>query len=215
MKRRTIFVFTMIATAVVLTGLASLVHLGWPTAVAILTFEIGCYVAFIVYFHDGFLGRILLFGISAGVVELLADKWLVEVTKSLVYAPNEPFLVRSPVYMPFAWASVIFGVGYVGWWIAQRLPLIPASLLAAGYGAINIPLYEQAAKGADWWLYRGAPALFATPYYIVAGEFLIVLPLPFLIGRLAEKSWKWAVALGAVEGLWIWAAYAVAWSLFR
>lgn len=45
-------------------------------------------------------------------------------------------------------------------------------------GAINIPLYEQWAKGVNWWFYRNTAMLGGTPWYIIDGEFLIALSLP-------------------------------------
>ncbi|GAB3257315.1 hypothetical protein GCM10027347_19690 [Larkinella harenae] len=53
---------------------------------------------------DSFLRKLLVLGLIAGIGELLADWWLVDTTGTLVYPNKESMLIRSPFYMPFAWA---------------------------------------------------------------------------------------------------------------
>ncbi len=55
----------------------------------------------------------MIVAIVAGWVELLADWWLVSKTGTLVYYPGGPFILRSPLYMPFAWGIVLIQTAYV------------------------------------------------------------------------------------------------------
>jgi hypothetical protein len=189
---------------------SSLVGWGWPTA-TIISFAMPLIYSWYVWRnHESLLGRILLFGFAAGWTELLADRWLVEVTATLVYLPGGPFVVRSPLYMPFAWAIVTTQLSYFGWWMAKRWGLPIASFLIALFGAVNIPLYEQWAKNADWWYYRATPMLGNTPLYIIGGEFLIALSLPAAIALIEKRHWSVSIAAGIFQGLWIWGSYFIA-----
>jgi hypothetical protein len=99
--------------------------------------------------------------------------------------------------------------------LSQRWSLPLASLGIGLIGALTIPLYEEWAKGAGWWFYRNTRMLSNAPWYIIGGEFLIVLTLPLMI-RAAEKARPgWSIALGVLQGLWIWVAYALAFALLR
>lgn len=193
---------------------SSLVGWGWPTA-AIITFGMSlAYFCYILRRRDFLLGRILLFGLAAGWTELLADRWLVETTGTLYYLPGGPFVLSSPLYMPLAWMVVLTQLGYIGWWMAKRWGVSTASLLIAIFGAVNIPLYEQWAKNADWWYYRNTPMLGNTPWYIIGGEFLIALSLPAVISLVEKKHWSVSSCAGIGQGLWIWVSYELAYWLF-
>jgi hypothetical protein len=116
--------------------------------------------------------------------------------------------------MPLAWAEVLLPLSFLGYWLSQRVTWPVASLLIALFGAAYIPSYEQFAFGANWWYYQHAPMLGHAPLYIIAGEFLIVLPLTFAALRLEGAKVQWVVVVGALEGLWIWLAYAGAFAAF-
>lgn len=188
----------------------SLVGWGWQTAAIITAAVSGSYVAFAWCRRDLFLARILFFSLAVGWMELLADWWLVDAIGTLVYNPNGPFVWRSPLYMPFAWMVVTTQLGYIGWLLGRRFGNITASLLIGVIGAVNIPLYEQWARGAGWWQYRNASMLGNTPLYIIGGEFLIALTLPALLSLVEKSSWRVGMAAGALQGLWIWGAYRIA-----
>ena len=189
---------------------SSLVGWGWLTA-AIITFGVaGLYVNFAWRHRDGFMARILLFSLAAGWTELLADRWLVAVTGTLVYLPGGPFVWRSPLYMPFAWMVVTTQLGYLGWWLSKRFGILSASVLIGVIGAINIPLYEQWARNANWWYYRNTSMIGNTPWYIICGEFLIALTLPVAMSLVEKGRWRMSLVAGLVQGLWIWGAYALA-----
>jgi hypothetical protein len=192
---------------------SSLVAWGWPTA-AIITFAISLVYSWYVWrSHDFLLGRILLFGLATGWTELLADRWLVETTGTLLYLPGGPIVLNSPLYMPFAWMIVVTQLGYFGWWMAKRWGVVSASLLIALFGAVNIPLYEQWAKNAGWWYYRNTTMLGNTPWYIIGGEFLIALSLPAAILFLEKRHWGFSICAGICQGLWIWGSYIIAFRL--
>lgn len=210
---RSRFVLITLLLAVCWNFASSLAGLGWVAAYLITFCEIGLYVWFIWRHRDPLLGRMLLFALAAGWTELLADRWLVEATATLVYLPGGPFVVRSPLYMPFAWTVVLTQLGYLGWWLGKRYGLPVGSLLVALFGAVNIPLYEQWAKGAGWWYYRNSPMLGNTPWYIIAGEFFIVLALPKVIALVEERHWSVSIAAGIGLGLWIWGAYGAAFAV--
>ncbi len=208
------FVLGTLALALIWNSTSSLLGWGWITA-TVISFLIPLLMLGYAYFKgDSLLPKLLLFGIVGGLVELLADRYLVLTTKTLVYVPGGPFWLSSPLYMPFAWCVVLTQLAYIGWRFRQRFGLVWAMLLSALLGAVNIPLYEQWALGAQWWYYRNTPMLGATPWYIIAGEFLIVGALPWLLGKVQKSSFGWAAALGVVEGFWIWVCYALAFQAF-
>jgi hypothetical protein len=192
---------------------SSLVGWGWPTATVISFAMPSIYLWYVWRRKKFLLGRILLFGLATGWTELLADRWLVETTGTLLYLPGGPFVGNSPLYMPFAWMIVVTQLGYFGWWMAKRWGVVAASLLIALFGAINIPLYEQWAKNAGWWYYRATPMLGNTPWYIIGGEFLIALSLPAAILFLEKRHWSVSICAGICQGLWIWGSYVLAFRL--
>jgi len=192
---------------------SSLVGWGWPTATVIAVIMTSSYTWYVWWHHEALLGRILLFGLATGWTELLADRWLVDVTTTLVYLPGGPFVVRSPLYMPFAWMIVTTQLGYISWWMGKRWGIPAASLLIALFGAVNIPLYEQWAKNAEWWYYRATPMLGNTPWYIIGGEFLIALSLPATIALFEKRHWSVSIGAGICQGLWIWVSYFIAFRL--
>ena len=216
MKREDRFVFLSVFLMLLLNLPASYWGLGWQSA----AFNTGlvCLV-FAVYIVRKRSARLLgwaMLGVAAGFTELMADWWLVNKTQSLVYAPGEPFIVASPIYMPFAWALIILQTGVIAQWLKRRLPAGLAMIIAGLFGGLNIPLYEHLAHDANWWIYRDTPMLFNAPYYIILGEFLLVLPLVWMAGVLERRRRQQVttgLALGVLEGLIIWAAYWIAWQL--
>lgn len=204
------FVFFTLLFALGWNFTSSLVGWGWPTATIISFGLVSAFTWYVWRRHEYVLGRILLFGLTTGWTELLADRWLVETTGTLLYLPGGPFVVSSPLYMPFAWTVVVTQLGYFGWWMGKRWGLPAASLLIALFGAVNIPLYEQWAKNANWWYYRNTPMLGNTPWYIIAGEFLIALSLPVAIALVEKKHWSLSICAGVVQGLWVGVSYGLA-----
>lgn len=189
----------------------SFFHTGWVTALILSFLVLIVDFIYIIKKDDEFLGKLIIFGLAAGATELLADAWLVEQTKTLFYEAGEPLLVDSPIYMPIAWAVVLVQIGYIGYWIAQRKGLFAGTLSAGVIGGVIIPIYESCAKGAGWWYYNDPQHMFwNAPYYIILGEFILALALPSLFMQVRKRQFYWAVPLGVVMGLWIWAAYFIA-----
>ena len=84
-----------------------------------------------------------------------------------------------------------------------------AILITGLLGAATIPLYEWWAKGAMWWYYKDTRMIGGVPIYIIFGEFFLASGLILLIDSL-EKRPLWMIPLlGVVQGLWIWACYAI------
>ncbi len=163
--------------------------------------------------NDIFLKKLLVFGIAAGITELLADCWLVQSTGTLIYANNEPMVACSPLYMPFAWAVLLIQIGYLGWLISRKEKMWVSIVLTTFLGFAVIPLFEHWAKGAGWWYYVNTKMVLNTPYYIILAEGLICSVLPFFFKNIHKKDYKWQLPLGIIEGLWIWAAYFIAFKL--
>lgn len=180
----------------------------WSTA-----FTLTVMVGWTAWRRDPVLARWLLLGLVGGWVELLTDAWLVRSTHTLFYPENEPMVLDSPLYMPFAWTLVLAQLGIVGRWLAQRMSLVKASVATALLGGSMIPLYEHLADGAGYWWYADTPMVMDAPYYIIVSEFLLALPLVWL-GTVAEaRRWRFSAVLGLVAGLWMTPSVWIAWQL--
>lgn len=82
--RPTRFVLLTLLFALAWNFTSSLVGWGWPTA-AVISFALtSVYVWYVWRYNESLLGRILLFGLATGWTELLADRWLVDTTATLV-----------------------------------------------------------------------------------------------------------------------------------
>src|SRR5690349_13245401 len=117
-------------------------------------------------------GRLMLLGLVAGILELFTDAAGHQFARSLFYSQGQPLLWDSPFYMPFSWMIVLTQLGYLAWRLAGLLPggRLPwrAVLLAGLAGAVNVPFYEEAAYHAGWWRY--APTVLHlghTPAYVL------------------------------------------------
>jgi hypothetical protein len=155
-----------------------------------------------------------LFGLCAGVVELLADHWLVMELRVLVYDPGGPFVLASPAYMPLAWGGMLEAGVVAGLLLRRRVGLgLACALVGVGMG-LYLPLYEHLAYACGWWWYRDTAMFLGTvPWFIALGEVLVGAPLPWLGARLAQLRPGAAAGLGAAVGAWIGLAYAAAWVL--
>ncbi|MCC5939915.1 MAG: hypothetical protein JJU37_00085 [Balneolaceae bacterium] len=207
------FIFGTIILTLTIAALSSYTEAGWFSAFSL---AIGMYLViatFAFWKKDTFLYRLLLFGLIAGIVELLADCWLVQSTGTLIYPVNEPMIACSPLYMPFAWAVVLIQVGYLGWLISGHKPLWFSMLATMCLGLLFIPLFEHWAFGAGWWYYEGTPMIFNTPYYIIMAEGLICMVLPLFFTLQSHKKYILAAGFGLIQGLWIWVAYYIAYNI--
>jgi hypothetical protein len=111
--------------------------------------------------------------------------------------------------MPFTWALVFVTTGAIALHLWQRVGPAKATVAMAVISGLYIPGFEAIAAKADWWFYRDVRMLFGlAPIFVVLGEALLALPLPWMASRMANGGDRTAAALGAVEGLVIWATTA-------
>ncbi|HEY3593199.1 MAG TPA: hypothetical protein VGL13_04975 [Polyangiaceae bacterium] len=179
----------------------------WRTGVALNLFDNVLLVGFAVATRDRFMGRLLLFGLAVGLMELPADAWLVDATRTLDYSiGGGPMIWRSPIWMPLAWEVVAVQFGYIGLRLWERFEGAGLTMVAL-LGAINIPFYEEMARRIHWWQYRGCRMLSFTPWYIIVGEFGIALGLACLARGLRRGNGARALLAGAAGGVWIFLCY--------
>jgi len=185
----------------------------WKTGLALNLLDNALLLAFVVYRADGFLGRLMLFGVVVGFVELFADAWLVIHTRTLDYSiGGGPMLWKSPVWMPFAWEVVVVQFGCLGLWLRDRFNVVGLVMIGI-LGAINIPYYEEMAKRIHWWQYSGCRMISNTPYYIILGELGIAVAMALLARPVRRGSAKTAMLMGVAGGVAIFLAYAVAFAI--
>ena len=155
----------------------------------------------------------MLFGLVTGLVELVADAWLVDFTRTLDYSVGGgPMLWRSPAWIPLAWEVVAVQFGYLGLLLRERFGgwgLLWIGLL----GAVNIPYYEEMARRIHWWQYSGCRMISGTPYYIIVGELLIAVAFALLVRSFRTGDVVKAAVSGVVGGAAIFVSYAVAFGL--
>ncbi len=204
----------VIATIVINVAAVSLLALApwsdWRTGAALNLIDNCLLIGFALVTRDTLLGRFVFFGIVVGFAELPADAWLVDYTRTLNYSiGGGPMIWRSPLWMPLAWEVVAVQFGYIGlrlWERFGKLGLLMIGLL----GAINIPFYEEMARRIHWWQYSGCRMISFTPWYIILGEFGIVLAFALLARTLRHSWWGVAIVSGVVGGLSIFVCYAIA-----
>ena len=204
----------VLATVVINIVVVSLLVLApwsdWRTGLALNLLDNALLIGFSIRYRDKLMPKFILFGLMVGLAELPADAWLVSWTHTLDYSiGGGPMIWKSPVWMPLAWEVVAVQFGYIGLRLSEKFA--GRGLLLAGIlGAINIPFYEEMAKKIHWWQYDRCRMLLHTPYYIILGEFGIVLVLAILARTLRRGSFPVAFFAGIVGGLLIFACYAVA-----
>ena len=182
----------------------------WRTGVALNIVDNCLLVGFVLVKRDALLARFLVFGLVVGFVELAADAWLVDYTRTLDYSiGGGPVIWRSPVWMPLAWEVVAVQFGYIGLRLWERFGKL-GLLMIALLGAINIPFYEEMARRIHWWQYSGCRMISFTPCYIILGEFGTVLVFALLVRTLRRSSARTAIFAGVGAGIAIFACYAVA-----
>jgi hypothetical protein len=209
-RARLAVVLTTVAISVGGVVLFSLVPWSdWRTGLLLNLVENAILVAFIIRYRDRLIPHLMLFGFAVGLAELPADAWLVQATGTLDYSiGGGPTIWRSPAWMPLAWEMVAVQFGYLGmrlheWRKGWGL------LLAGAIGAVNIPFYEEMALRTHWWRYADCRMLLHTPYYIIVGEFLIVVAIGYLARWTRSGRWSHSLVAGVLAGLAILLCYAV------
>ncbi len=212
-RRRLVVVLATIGINIIAVAALTLVPWSdWRTGLALNLFDNLLLGAFAWRYRDGFIARLLAFGLVVGLVELAADAWLVDYTRTLDYAVGGgPQLGRSPIWMPLAWQIVAVQFGYVGVrlyeWLGWRELALNGLL-----GAVNIPYYEEMAKRIHWWQYTAGRMISNTPYYIILGEFGIAVALGALAFRVKRGGLNQALVAGVLGGLAIFVAYVAAYA---
>lgn len=208
LNKTAVFIIATISLTLAITLLSA--HFAWGY-ISAFWLAIGMYAAiaaFAFVAQDALLKKLLVFGLVAGLGELLSDAWLVNGIGSLVYPATEAKIWASPNYMPFAWAVVLIQVGYVSWLFVQRFSFIPATGLAFILGASFIPVFESSAKAAGWWYYQPtSPMIFNAPIYIIVAEGIITSVLPLVYQQISQRRMGFAAIAGGIHGLWIFASY--------
>ncbi len=212
-RRDWLFIASANAIAIAIALVSAKYQLGWAGATASVAIELTLLGVFCARHPEPLFARLLVFGIVVGFTELLNDTWLID-QGILVYAPGGPEVLKTPLYMPFCWALIFVTNGTVGIWLLQKLGGWKAAIALAVMSGLYIPLFEAVAAKALWWHYEKVPMLFGlAPTFVVLSEALLALPLPWMSARLVRDGLRWAVFLGVVEGLFLWAVSALALAL--
>ncbi len=209
-KKEAIFIIITLIITVGVAAISARFKLTWRSGFILSFGMYGVLIWFAVAQKDTFLKRLLVFGITAGFVELLADCWLVKTTGTLIYATGEPMIACSPLYMPFAWAVILIQIGYLGWLISNTEKIWVSIVASTIIGFAVIPLFEHWAKNASWWYYVNCKMIFNTPWYIILGEGMICSMLPVFFKAMHKRNYAFQLLPGVIEGLWIWLAYFIA-----
>ncbi|HEX2733516.1 MAG TPA: hypothetical protein VHM70_18020 [Polyangiaceae bacterium] len=202
-KRDWIFLAVANALSIAMALASARYHLGWGSATFAMAVELVLLWFYCSRHPEPFFLRAFAFGMAAGWVELINDTWLVR-KDILVYYPGGPFVIDTPLYMPFTWALIFVTNCSVALWLAGKLKPISAALVMALISGLYIPGFEAIAAKADWWYYQHVPMLFGlAPWFVVLGEALLALPLSWFSTIMRRSSVWVAVGLGALEGLLI------------
>ncbi|MBA3709840.1 MAG: hypothetical protein H0W83_13585 [Planctomycetes bacterium] len=205
--RLRVVALTIVLNIVVVAALVLVPDSDWRTGLALNLVDNLLLIGFAIRHRDRLMAHLLLFGLIAGVVELVADAWLVPSTGTLDYAyGGGPQLWRSPLWMPLAWEVVAVQFGYLGMRLVDRFGLL-GYLLIALLGAVNIPYYEEMALRIHWWRYRDCRMFLHTPYYIIVGEFLIAAAIAAAAFQTRRLRLTRTVVGGVLAGASILAGY--------
>lgn len=214
-ERLKLIVLTMAINVAAVILFTNLSWSDWRTGMMLNLVDNALLLCYVICRRDYVLLRLIVFGVALGLTELIADAWLVDVTRTLDYSiGGGPMLWRSPLWMPLAWEVVAVQFAVLGLWLWERFKL--AGLFWAGLiGSVNIPFYEEMALRTNWWAYHNCRMFLHTPYYIILGEFLIVLAIVFLARNIHKQSFQAAAVSGVKGGLAIFVCYAAAYYLVK
>jgi hypothetical protein len=178
--------------------------LGWKAATASAVISGVMLLVFCLRHPEPFFVRLFVFGVAVGFTELLNDTYLID-ADVLVYDPGGPYVWKTPLYMPFSWALIFVTNGTIAAWLFGKLGPWRSPLAMALVSGLYIPGFEALAARADWWHYQHVPFLLGAPAFVVLGEALLALPLPWMCTALARRGFAVAIGLGVFEGLVVFA----------
>lgn len=207
--------FIFITQGLMMAFAATASYWQWGTRSAFII-TVGSYLVYQAYAlitRNEILIKLLLFGLIAGFLELLADHYSVSTIGKLIYPSGEAMLWTSPAYMPLSWAITVTQLGYMGLLLIRSKGLLVATVVLALSGGLYIPFFEHMAKAAGWWYYVDTSMLYNAPYYIIICEALVGATLPFAALWTVQRKLPLAVLSGLVVGLWIWAAAVIAYAI--
>lgn len=203
-KRDWVFIGVANAVSIVIALISAALHLGWKAASFSVVIEMILLGVFCLRHKEPLFARLFVFGLAAGFAELGNDTWLIR-KAILVYDPGGPFVIDTPLYMPFCWALIFITNGTIALWLQQKLGGVKAALAMAAISGLYIPGFEAIAAKADWWYYRDVPMLFGlAPLFVVFGEALLALPLPAFATAMQKRGLLFALGVGIAEGLIVW-----------
>ncbi len=213
-KKTTRFVVISQLLMMAWTFASSMFHGGWVSASVIVWASVATYVIYAIVSKNVVFQKLVIFGFAVGFLELIADHYSVSTLNALKYPADEPKLWVSPIYMAPSWMVAIVQLGWYSVllirWKGVAIATIAMTLLGGSY----IPSYEWMAKNAEWWHYENVSMIFkVVPDYIIGCELLLSLFIPVLIYQALKRQWYWSILLGAIEGLWIWPAAAIAYAI--
>lgn len=115
------------------------------------------------------LSWLLVFGLTAGVLELWADWVHVASLHSLVYTDYFGFkLLESPSYMPIGWWLTCVQFGYIALRLREKWSNGMVVGMISLLGMLLPPWYEEFAKPARAWYYTTSHLLISnTPLWII------------------------------------------------
>lgn len=203
-RRDWLFILIANLVSIAFALIAAKGQLGWKAASLSVAVELVMLAVFCLRHPEPLFSKLFVFGLVAGFTELLNDTWLID-RKILIYDPGGPFVLDTPLYMPFSWALIFVTNGTVALWLWNRLGGWKAALAMGVISGLYIPGFEAIAAKADWWYYQNVPMLFGlAPLFVILGEALLALPLPKMVTVMQQKGWPWVVGLGVAEGLVVW-----------
>jgi hypothetical protein len=149
------------------------------------------------------LAWLLLFGLVAGVMELLSDWLHVEYLNSLVYTDYFGFrLLASPSYMPIGWWLTVVQFGYLALRLSERWPQWISVILITVLGMSLPPWYEEFAAPAKTWYYTTDRLMLSrTPLWVIftyGSCMFFIATMVLLCYR--TRSWGRAVLGGIFVG---------------
>lgn len=215
-KRTTAVILSSSGVLLLWSYISSVVE-GGPVTASIITYLLYIsYWFYALYFKNPLIKRLVIFGTIAGILELIADYYLVDIANSLVYPKDELMIWSSPAYMPFAWSNVLLQLSFIGVLLVKRYNVVVASVILGIAGGMYIPLYEHLAKNAGWWWYTSNSVMVLNaPVYVIVCEALISLSLPALVMNAEYHRLQKTMLLGFAEGLWILACAVLTFTLFH